>query len=123
VSSEAIAPPDVEKVLIDYLEPLLGVPGSSNVPSNRPSAFFLVTAAPSLGGFSGVALYESVLTVESWNDSRTEASRIAREAVARLLAATSFQARPGGPGWLPDPDSGTPRYVFTTTIYIHGSVL
>jgi len=123
VSSEAIAPPDVEKVLIDYLEPLLGVPGSSNVPRNRPDAFFLVTSVGSVGSFSGVALYEAVITVESWNVSRTEASRIAREAVARLLAATSFTARPGGPGWLPDPDSGTPRYVFTTTVYIHGTVL
>lgn len=123
MSSEVILAPNVEAVVLDYLRPLLGVPASSNVPSPRPEpAFVRVVVVPS-EGFTGVKLYQALVEVEAWHTNKVAASLLARKAAAYLNVASTFYARAGGPGWLPDPDSGTPRYILTATVSITGSTL
>jgi hypothetical protein len=114
--SELIAPPDIEAIVLNYLRPLLGVTCVTNVPNPRPTSFLVAVAVPS-AGIINKGLFESLVSFEAWNVDRVAAGALAREAIARLETAPSFYADCGGAGWLPDPDSGTPRYVFTATIF------
>ena len=123
MSSEVVIAPDVEAVVLNYLRPLLGVPASTNIPNPRPEpAFLRVFVVPSTG-LVDHALYEALVEVEAWHTSRPAASLLARRAAAYLNVAPTFYARSGGIGWLPDPDVGTPRYVFTAPVTIGGTIL
>lgn len=114
---ELIAPPDIEAVVLDYLRPLLGVPCKSEVPNPRPASFLVAIAVPSTG-MVNKGLYEALVSFEAWDNSKIAAATLARTAIAHLENATAFFADTAGYGYLPDPDSGTPRYVFTVPIFI-----
>lgn len=120
--SEIIIPPDLEASVLNYLRPLLGVPCVTNVPNPRPASFLVAVAVPS-NGIVNKGLFEGLVSFEAWNTDRVAANLLARTAIARLEVAPGFRADCGGAGWLPDPDSGTPRYVFTASIFIRTSLL
>lgn len=120
--SSEIIPPDIEATILDYLRPLLGVPCVSLIPATRPATFLMATAVPSVG-IVNRGLFEALVSVEAWAATKPAASLLARKAVAYLEATPDFYARCGGPGWLPDPISGAPRYVFTATVAIRTQIL
>ena len=120
--SEVVIGPDEEALVMDYLRPLVGVGVTSNVPNPRPASFVRVNAVP-FEGMTGKIVYRCLLSVESWHTNRPNASLLARRAAGYLEAAPAFVADCGSPGWLPDPDTGQSRYVFTVEVFALGSVL
>lgn len=120
--TELVAPPDAAQIIIDFLRDATDIPGSSAIPKTRPARFYRVVQVPS-AGFEGRALFRAVLSVESWGTSAPDAADMANVAIAHLEAATAFYAECGGPGWLPDPLTGTPRYQFTAQVALRGHVL
>lgn len=122
MSSEIIISPDIEATIVDYLRPLLGVPCVSLIPASRPATFLMATAVPSTGTVNK-GLFEALVSLEGWAATKPAASLLTRRAIAYLEAAVAFYARCGGPGWLPDPISGSPRYVSTATVAIRTQIL
>jgi hypothetical protein len=118
-----IVAPDVEGLLISYLTPLLGgVKVASNIPNPRPVELVRVSAVPHIG-FEGRALYRALVTVEAWAGSRPRAAQIAAQCCGQLDAAVAFWAAAGSTGYLPDPDTGAPRYLATVEVAVRGLVL
>lgn len=120
--SEVVAPPDCARLVIDYLKPLLNLPASSTVPKVRPAEFLRVIQVPS-EGFIANGLFKAFLSVEAWAQTVPAAATLAGDAVGWLNAATDFYVDCGGPGFLADPDTGQPRYLFTVELWAHGSIL
>lgn len=112
---EVVKAPNVEAVIITYLNGVLTPPVSSEVPAPRPTLFVRVVEVP-FEGIRQVALYRALLSLEFWGAKKTEAKDLALTALAHLSAAEGFVADPGSPGYLPDPVSGTPRYVATCEV-------
>ena len=119
--------PDIEAMLRTYLEDVLDVPVSTQVPNPRPSEFVRIRRT----GGSRVrrTTDQSMLTVECWSTSSVDASNLAR------LVRAHVNATPGrvpevkraqefsGPAYLPDPDSQQARYTWTVSLDVHGSDL
>lgn len=120
--AELIAPPDCAKLVADYLEPLLDVSASSLVPRPRPGRFLRVVQVPS-EGFTGKILFRGRLSCEAWGNNVPEASDLAAQAIAHLEAATEFYAECSGPGFLADPQTGLPRYLFVADLAVRGQLL
>lgn len=119
--------PDVEALLVRTLEPLLGVPVSTKVPSPRPDAFLTVSR---VGGTSPNLITDSPLVVfECWGETQTDASDLGRRVRAYVFALAQTDndgewvrrvVEVGGLQSFPDPVSGAPRYQFTVQIDTRG---
>lgn len=110
--------PDVEALVIGYLNAALIPPVSSQVPNPRPAAFVRVSLSGGPGFTDG--MYEALLTVEAWSATKPAASDLARRACAHLEAAPGFYATATAPRWFPD-ESNQPRYVATAQVWTRGT--
>ena len=116
---EQVKPPDVEALVIAYLNAEFAEPFSSEVPTSRPALFGRVVEVP-FEGIRDVALYRALVSVECWGTSKPAAKDLALRVVASLHAATEFYVEAGSPGYLPDPVSSSPRYVLTAEVFARG---
>lgn len=115
--------PDIENALRLFLQPHLGdVPVKTRVPSPRPTTFIRVWRSG--GGAMNRVLDEPLITVESWGENDTVASKnagVAREAILdhvseiELVRGYDFRV---GPYYDPDPVSGSARYTFTVELRV-----
>ncbi len=120
--SETVIGVDCVALVIDYLNPLVTPAVSGRVPANRPARFCRVSSAGG-PGFEGKVLWRASVTVESWAGSDPQAAADCLEACAHLEASQTFYAECSAPVSLPDPDTGTPRYISTAQLWVRGSVL
>lgn len=103
------------------LDGLGGVPVVTLVPASRPAKFVLVQQ---LGGTRRNVVTDSVLiAVQAWALSQYEAERLNRESLGVLEAAGKAEGIRkfvpySVPGWMPDPDTNTPRFQFSGELRI-----
>lgn len=119
-----LAPPDVEKAFVAYLNGLLTPKVSTRVPATRPASFVRVQV---VGGDSpNVALDAPRLLFECWGPDQGAAWALARETWARV---SETRASFVGEVWVssltmsrpvnfPDPDTASPRYQFTADLRV-----
>lgn len=120
----ALAPPDVEKAFVAYLNAALTPSVSTRVPNPRPASFVRVQV---IGGDTiGPALDAPRLLVECWGSDQGAAWTLARQAWALVSAARAAWV---GDVWVsgltvsrpvnfPDPDTSSPRYQFTADLRV-----
>lgn len=121
--SEVLLSPDAEAAAVTYLAAGLGALASkvaTKVPATMPTTMVRV----SLTGSDRLSMAADVaqLTVECWAPDGPTASNLARRAQALMFSAAANLAgglfirkaeSVGGVQSFPDPDTNSPRYVFT----------
>ncbi|MFJ8760845.1 hypothetical protein [Streptomyces cyaneofuscatus] len=125
--------PDAVAVITAYLRERLAahgtpVPVASHVPNPRPARFVRVER---IGGAATSPVTDRPrLDIEAWGADEGDAHDLVQLCRAVLGAArgryqATTLARPatGGPQWLPDKESGQPRYVFTFDVTLRGTAL
>lgn len=131
MTTEVIAFPDAEAVVIGYLKTkIAGVYISTKVPSPRPVKLIKVTR---LGGSKLRLNADSpLLAFECWAATSVEAFELCRLARAYVDAMAGenvggtwvFKVQEvGGPAYFPDPDTTSPRYQFSVVIDMKGVTL
>ncbi|MFJ4794018.1 hypothetical protein [Kitasatospora purpeofusca] len=134
MSKPLVIMPDAVAVAASYLRSALAalgtpIPVVSRVPSTRPPAFVRVER---VGGVRATAVSEwARLDVQCW--APTEAAAYDLTALARALmnnlpgvrdGVTVYEvAEVGGPNWLPDELTSTPRFAFAVEAHIRGRAL
>lgn len=121
--------PDATAVMVDFLRPLVGVPVVSRVPDPRPPAFVRVRRTGGLR--QSIVADRARLDVHFWAASEESAVDLMALCRAHILAmggtrgaTTVYRVREvGGPQWLPDPESGQPRYAIAFELSLRGSEL
>lgn len=119
--------PDAVGLVIDYLRTAL--PGTlvySRVPESRPAEFIRVRR---IGGQRrGLILDRPRIDIQCWSDTEEGAEALMSTARAHALVMAGRRgettvydlAEVGGPQWLPDDVSGTPRYAFAIEFSARG---
>jgi hypothetical protein len=121
--TEVVRGVDCIGLIVAYLNPLVDPPVSGRVPSPRPARFYRVSAAGG-PGFEDKVNFRATVTVEAWAADEPTAINDLLLAMAQLEAAPNeFDAECSAPVSLPDPDTGTPRFLSTVQLAVRGSVL
>lgn len=132
MSRPVVVMPDAVAVTVDYLRSALAdagrpVPVGARVPSPRPVEFVRVER---IGGLRRGAVSDSPrLDIHCWAATEQDAQDLAQLARAHVGAMGGLRSgvavyrvqEVGGPMWLPDETSGTPRYAFAVEIQMRGS--
>ncbi|TMS00189.1 hypothetical protein [Nonomuraea basaltis] len=114
--------PDAEDLLIDYLQPIVGVPVRTRVPRTRPDVWLHVRRS---GGVDDVVRDRPRLDVFAWapDDGATrDLLTTARSAIhdlkgTTLLGVTCYQVEEFlGPTRADDRETGTPRMWMTVQL-------
>lgn len=126
MSKPNVAPPDGERLAIDYLEQQMSNRGESvTVRAGPPSDWTPADGAilqVELDGTPTVSwpvLWVSTLRVTAWSESTTEAKRLARLAESELLAhpgATGWSGCRPGTGVFPARDDATDAALASITV-------
>jgi hypothetical protein len=121
--SEVVKGVDCIALVINYLNPLVTPGVHGRVPNPRPSQFYRISAAGG-PGFEDKVNFRAAVTVEAWGPDEPTAMNDLLLAMALLEAAPNeFYAECSAPVSLPDPDTGTPRFLSTVQLAVRGSVL
>lgn len=126
--------PDAVAVVTGYLRAALAVAGEpvpvvSRVPSPRPARFVRVER---VGGMRQTVVSDRPrLDIHAWAETEAAAADLAELVRALVHAIPGVRGgvpvytvrEVGGPQWLPDPESGCPRYAFAVEIHMRGRVL
>ena len=129
MSRPVVEYPDAVWVAVEYLRGVLDAPVYSRVPESRPPAFVRVRR---VGGLVlDVVRDRPRLDVHFWGPTEEAAEALMRRGRAFLLAmagtrgdTTAYRVREvGGPQWLPDPESGQPRYAAAFEMSLRGREL
>lgn len=133
---DAYAPPtaalfgDVEDAVIIWLQSQLAESVYDRVPKVTGALLPLVIVERLGGPATSVVTEEATVTVEAWAKSWRTAQNLvqrARQAVHSLpgnvvAGLTFYRVREyAGPGRLPDPISGFPRFVFTVSLTVRAT--
>lgn len=134
--SEVIVFPDVEAIVISYLNAEFAARSetaraSTKVPKTRPTKFVRVLRT---GGPSEFIMDRAQLTLEAWANKATDAialmqlTRGLMHAIDRVTYSGStyqFYAPQefSGPANLPDPDSSQERYTETFSVGVRGTAV
>jgi hypothetical protein len=127
---EIVVFPDAVYEVGSYLASRLTARGDatpvySRVPNPRPATFVRVIRTG--GPRRNLVVDDAQITVEAWAATDEAAHDLAQLCRAILLASPGDSdlirdvGEVGGPGLQPDPDSNTPRYVFTHLVALRGS--
>ena len=130
MSKPVIVFPDAVLVTILYLREVLpGAAVYSRVPDPRPAEFIRIQR---LGGLRrSLILDRPRIDVECWSDSEEGAEELCARVRAYVLAMAGKRgettvydvAEVSGPMWLPDSESGQPRYSFAVEFSTRGTEL
>lgn len=131
---QAITFPDVEGVVIQYLNAQLlaradSARAANMVPNPRPGRFVKVTRTG--GGRRSLAQEDAQVTIQCWGVDSVDASELAIVCRGLMWAmdisgpevVAHVPTEVGGPAFLPDPDTGLPRYQFTVIVRLRAVVL
>lgn len=126
--------PDAVAVVVGYLRDALAaagepVPVVSRVPSPRPPRFVRVER---VGGIRQTVVSDRPrLDVHAWAETEAAAADLAELVRALVSVLPGVRGRTtvygvrevGGPQWLPDDVSGSPRYAFAVEAHMRGRAL
>lgn len=118
---------NAQSIVNKHLEKETGLLCVTTVPKKRPDQFVRTIRT---GGYRRDTVTDIArLTFECWNTQKTDAERDA-QTIRRTLEAMRGDTFDGikvhrieeiaGPADSPDPDTGTPRYVFTHELALRG---
>lgn len=127
---EIVVFPDAVYEVGSYLASRLTARGDatpvySRVPTTRPATFVRVIRTG--GPRRNLVVDDAQITVEAWAATDEAAHDLAQLCRGILLAAPGVATAVrdvqelGGPALQPDPDSETPRYVFSHVVSLRGS--
>ena len=117
--------PDVERMVLDFLDARVDAEVSSIVPKPRPDRF--VRAWRNGGPSKNRIVDRPLITVEAWSLDSVDAAELAESARSALLhesAAMPLVRRVteiSGLYSTPDPESETPRYRFTMQLTVRAT--
>ena len=129
MSQEVIVFPDAVALVVDVLADEVGGHVGNVVPSPRPTQFVVVRRVG--GTRRNLVADNATLTVECWAERPEYAHDLAQycRAVIHTMPGQTFDgvavykvAELAGPADLPDPVSDQPRYSFTVSVTVRGSV-
>lgn len=119
--AEVVTFPDVEALLVTYLDALIPEKVATKVPDPRPAA--LVRVMRTGGPRRAVNIEAAQITVQTWAGTEVAAAELAQRVRGLIHAAESFGTVEvlkvdefSGPQNLPDPLTALPRYSFTMSI-------
>lgn len=129
-----IVMPDAVAVVVGYLRPALAaagepVPVVSRVPSDRSKKFVRVQR---VGGLQQTVVSDRPrLDIHAWADTESGAADLVALVRGLLGAMPGVRGgvpvyrvtEVGGPQWLPDSESSSPRYAIAVEIHMRGRVL
>jgi hypothetical protein len=129
---EVIAFPSAEAIAVGYVRSRLTDRGvaatvATKVPAVRPA--YLVKVRRIGGVTANLVTDAPMLVFDCWAPTEIAAEDLSRVVRAEILAmpgqsdSCTHVDEVGGPVNQPDPDSNSPRYVFTVIIHIRGSVI
>lgn len=106
-----------------------GVAVGTRIPNPRPASFVRVRRAG--GAIEGIVLDSALLTVDAYADTEEAASDLAGYCRAILASVRGVHGahlvvrteEAGGPVQMPDPETDQPRYTFTASVTLRGSVV
>lgn len=128
--------PDAEALVVNYLLSVSEVEAvvddriGTELPDEVFYPYLVVSRVPSLQAVRR-HLDAAEIQVDAWAETKAEANDLARTAHAALLdmSGTLDDGLGGGVvtgvdetvgiGWLPDPSTDRPRYLFQMTVYMH----
>ena len=128
---EVLAPANAEALVVadlkaQYAARSMTAVVGTEIRNTRPPLFTKVILA---GGGSSYVSTAPMLIVECWAPTKIEAWNLSEVTVALVdsiwerLGICSGVTHVGNPGFQPDPDSGTPRYVFTKVLHLRKHAL
>lgn len=114
--------PDVDAMVLAFLEDRVTQPIHTTVPEDRPATF--VRAWRNGGAAINRVLETATVTVDAWAPDSVEAHDLASD--LRHLFLNEYNAMPlvrrvdeiSGPYSIPDPESGSPRYRFSVSLTV-----
>uniref|UniRef100_UPI003F496BBE hypothetical protein n=1 Tax=Nocardia suismassiliense TaxID=2077092 RepID=UPI003F496BBE len=131
---EAVAFSDIEADLVEWFTAALTALGdtavvATHVPNPRPPR--LVRVVRTGGVRRDLVVDRPRIAIECWDANEIAAADLARTiravlgAAAPTLIGTTWCDRvdDGGLAHLPDPNTGTPRYLITAELHVRGTVL
>lgn len=125
---EAIKFPDVEALLVSYLNGVLDEPVHTKVPSPRPATFVRIMRTG--GTATGLVTDEALIAYEAWAATEPAAQELAQRVRAYIravdvVAGVQFYGpiNPTGPVNLPDPASGQARYTGLVSVGVRGTAI
>lgn len=131
MSVEVIVFPDIEGVIITHLQSVLeSTHVSTKVPVPRPTRMVKVTRVG--GNKIRLNAESAMVTFQCWEADSVKASELARLARAYIHALDGETVNGvwiyrvidvGGPAFVPDPETDTPRYQFTVSLDLKGETL
>src|SRR5690606_2527290 len=98
--------------------------------NTEPKRFVRVSLAG--GSNNGLVLDNRTLIFECWGTSKPDAARLCEQAYSVIMAAKRDPAAYmfirdvavfGGPTYFPDPNTPNPRYQFTVSLTVRGTVV
>lgn len=129
---EPILFPDAEALLIDVLAEFIDADVSAIVPPDLAAGAEHVAVSRQGGISRDVVVDDATIVFESRAGGRTAAQaliQLVRAHVHALVGSTldgvavSRVRDVGGPAWQPDPDTRTPRFVYTASITLRGAAI
>lgn len=122
--------PDVTTLVVDHLAGVIDEPVYSDTPNPRPDVFVVVRR---VGGPRRTLVSDGAqMMCEVWAADDVRAVELAAVVRAHVLSLDGevvdgvqfYRADElSGPQWNPDPDSGSPRYTFQSTLAVRGTPL
>jgi hypothetical protein len=128
-----VAFPPADAVVVGYLSEQLAALGDSatvatKIPSPRPTRLVRITASGG-GGTLRTVLSARTVIVQCWEATEPDAGELAETCFGLLTWAWRNDAGAirsasvvGAPASFPDPDTSLPRYQFTLSLDIRGTV-
>lgn len=120
---------DATLLVVDYIRSAMpGVPVYSRIPDPRPAGDFI--RIERLGGLrNSIVTDRPRIDVECWSDTEFNAQSLCSRARAHMGAIAGTRgasvvyrvAEVAGPQWLPDTQSGQPRYSFAVEFSTRGN--
>lgn len=129
MSQELIVFPDTVALVVDFLADEVGCHVGNTVPTDRPTQFVVVRRVG--GVLRNFVADSATLTVECWADLAENAHDLAQwcRGLLHTMPGQQFDGvtvykidELAGPADLPDPLSDQPRYSFTVSVTVRGSV-
>ena len=129
---EVIAFPSAEAIFVSYVSARLAARAitatvATKVPATRPDQLVKIRR---IGGTSVNMVMDAPMVVfDCWAPTEIDAEALACVVRAEVLAmpgqsdSCAHVYEVGGPVNQPDPDSNSPRYVFTVVAHLRGSVI
>lgn len=129
--NEVITFPDAEALTVQYLLTVgTGAHISSDVPDPRPD--LLVTVLRAGGTRRNLISDSPMLIVQAWASTKGAAHDLCQLVRAHIHAMAGTKVNGvwaykvtevGGPAYLPDPDTNTPRYQITVQLHLRGTAI